>query len=506
VEDLGGLFGALYLNRSIQQIMTSMEETRVKIRYGLVLALALGLGVAGCASGGGGGGAAMPGGGGSIAATGAGESPRNTTNTRAAENALEEAESASDPAQATAFYQQAMTAAELAIAEDMRNPLAHRLAALAAMGLEDYQAAGAHFDRAVELRPLYEFDLVGIRERAWIDLYQEATPFVQSGDYAGAVPFFEGANAIYDGRPEAIITLGQLYAQLGDHERALSAMDQAIAFGNSEKMAEMAISDSVTARGWEEQIAEVPMLRAQVLAAAGRFEEAETAFRTLVAQNPDDLALKRSLGQILTETGDEAGAAAVYEDILAMPGLTAEDMYIVGVGYYQMSDYGRAADAFAGAAGVSPNDRDALEMWARSLQIDSVYTEVPPIARRWAELDPNSQNAWLVLAQAANATGDQATTQEAIQAVDALDVVVNDLQLRRFAGGGAQVNGSVINKKLIPGASVTLTFTFYSSDGSPLGTVTETAEVGQIDMAELFNVQFDSAERVDGYGYELTVN
>lgn len=487
--------------------MIPMEGTRVKIRYGLVLAMALGLGVAGCASGGGGGGATAPSGGNrSAASTGVGESPRNTENTRAAEDALEEAESAMDPAQAAVFYQQAMTAAGLAVAEDMRNPLAHRLAAMAAMGLDDYATAGAHFDRAVELRPLYEFDLVGIRERAWIDLYQEATPFVQSGDYAGAVPFFEGANAIYDGRPEAIITLGQLYAQLGDHERSLAAMDQAIAFGNSEQMTEMTVTDSVTARGWEEQIAEVPMLRAQVLAAAGRFEEAEAAFRTLVAQNPEDLTLKRSLGQILTETGDEAGAAAVYEDILATPGLTAEDMYIVGVGFYQMSDYGRAAGAFADAAGASPNDRDALEMWARSLQIDSVYAEVPPVARRWAELDPNSQNAWLVLAQAANAMGDQGTTTAAIQAVDGLDVVVNDLQLRRFATGGGQVNGSVINKKLIPGASVTLTFTFYASDGAPLGTVTETAAVGQIDMAELFDIQFDSAQRVDGYGYELTVN
>ena len=477
----------------------------MKIRYGLVLAMALGLGLAGCAAGGGGGGgSARPSAaGGSV---GAGENPRNTDNTRAAEDALEEAEAAASPAQATQFYQQALTAAQAAIAEDGLNPLAHRLAAMASMGLGDYRSAGTHFDHAVELRPLYEFDLVGIRERAWIDLYQEATPFVQSGDYQGALEYFENANAIYDGRPEAVITLGQLYAQLGDHDAALEAMDQAIAFGSSEKMAEMVVSDSATARGWEEQIAEVPGLRAQVLAAAGRFEEAETAFRALVAQNPDDLSLKRSLGQILTETGDEAGATAVYEEMLGMQGTTAEDMYIIGVGFYQMSDYARAADAFSRAAGVSENDRDAIEMWARSLQLDSVYAEVPPIARRWAALDPNSQNAWLVLAQSANANGDQATTQEAIQAVDALDVVVNDLQLRRFGNGGAQVNGSVINKKLIPGATVSLEFTFYSASGAPLGTVTETVSLGQVDMAELIDVQFDSAERVDGYGYVLTAN
>ena len=87
--------------------------------------------------------------------------------------------------------------------------------------------------------------------------------------------------------------------------------------------------------------------------------------------------------------------------------------------------------------------------------------------------------------------------------MDALEFTVNDLQLRRFGNGGAEVNGSVINKKLSQGDSVTLRFTFYATDGAPIGSVTQTVTVGGVDMAQVFNVQFDSAEQVGGYGYRV---
>ena len=61
-----------------------------------------------------------------------GERPRQNEQTRAAERALDDAEATEDEAQARAFYQQALESAEAAIAADPTNPLAHRLAAMAA--------------------------------------------------------------------------------------------------------------------------------------------------------------------------------------------------------------------------------------------------------------------------------------------------------------------------------------------------------------------------------------
>ena len=475
----------------------------MKIRNGLVLVMTVGVSLTGCASGGGGGG-----GGGSTSADllsmagGAGINPTNTDNTRAAEDHLEAAEEAATPEEARPHYELAASSADLAIAEDSQNPLAYRLAAMAALGLEDYEAAAANFDQAQELRPVYEFDFVGIREATWIEQYQEASPFVGAGDYEAAVEYFENANAIYKQRPEAMITLGQIYAQLREHDKAVASIDQALAFMDSEAMA---TADSATAALWTESTEPLPLLRAQVLADAGRFEEAVGTFRQLSAASPDDLELKKGLAAILSQMGNDAEANQIYAELLAMPGLTPADYFSIGVGFYQSNDYGLAVEAFSGAATASVNDRDAIEMWARSLQLDSAYAEIPAVAQRWSALDPNSQNAYLILAQAANQLEDAETTQEAIQAVDALEVAVGDLTLRRMSTGGAMVNGSVVNKTLDQGANVTLRFTFYSNDGTPMGSVTESVSVGAADMSQVFSIQFDSAEAVGGYGYELTV-
>lgn len=475
----------------------------MKIRFGLVLAMTLGLGLVGCASGGGG-----SGGGGLDAilaqGEGTGEPPRETPNTEAAQQALEaaqEAEEDGDDAQARVHYQQALDAANAAIAEDGTNPLAHRLAGMAALGLEDYETAGNHFDHAIELRPVYEFQLVETRENAWIDLYQGATPHVQSGDYESAVPFFENADAIYQGRPEAMITLGQIYAQLRQHDESVENIDAALAFRDTEMYS---VVDSTTRAGWDEQLEGLPLLKAQVLADAGRFEEAVVLYEDLSAAEPANVELKRGLAAILMELERQDEAFAIYDEMMNMPGLAPGDLFSIGVGFYQGSNYELAAQAFGRAAEVSVNDRDALEMWARSLQLGEMFAEVPPVADRWLELDPNSQNAWLILAQSANQAGDQETTQEAVQAVEALEASVQDLQMTRFGNGGASITGSLINKSLDSGASVTMRFTFYDNSGSPLGTVTETMSVGEVDMAEVFQLQFDSAEQVGGYGYQLT--
>ena len=95
----------------------------MKIRYGLVLVMAIAFGAGGCASGGGGGGASSTMDGLVSAASGGeaveqGYSPRNTESTRVAEQALENGDREDDPTLARQQYERALAAAELAIRED----------------------------------------------------------------------------------------------------------------------------------------------------------------------------------------------------------------------------------------------------------------------------------------------------------------------------------------------------------------------------------------------------
>jgi tetratricopeptide (TPR) repeat protein len=475
----------------------------MKIRHGLVLALALAFGFSGCGGGGGAGpspapAAAVPGG----ETLRQGERPRQNEETRAAQRALDEADGTDDEAQARTLYEQALTSAEAAMAADSTNPLPYMQAGLASLGLEEYQQASRFLDRAEELRPIYQFETQGIRERAWLDLYQKAAPLVNQGEYEEAAAIFEDANAIYDERPEVMITLGQIYAQIRQHDKALENFDRAMMIVNDSAAAESV--DEETLASWREAAAGIPLTRASVLADAGRFEEAAVAFRELYEADPTDASLARNLAGVLVQMGDTAQAFQVYDDLMNRPGLTAADYYNIGVGFYQGSDYERAAIAFGKAAEVSPKDRDALEMWARSLQIDSAYAQVPPAAERWIELDPYNQNAKLILAQAVNTQGDDARAGQLIGEIEGLQVVVNDLQLAR-SSGGATVYGNVTNKSLSPGARVTFNFIFYDAAGAQIGTASQTVSVGEVDAPMDFEVAFQSPTAVGGYGYTLTI-
>ena len=485
----------------------------MKIRFGLVLMMAFGLGMEGCASGGApstgfpeartrsGGAAGGVSGGEEVSQ---GYSPRNTENTRMAETFLENAGREDDAELARPIYEQAVAASELAIREDSVNPLAYRLAAMANLGVEDYQAAGLNFDRSEELRPLYQFDFEAIREEVWIELYQSAIPSVNSGDYEAAAEMYVNANAIYRQRPEAMIMLSQIQAQLNQYDEAVENIDAALAILDSDIVLE---TDEETVAGWRELAAPLPSLRAQVLAAGGRFEEAIADYRTLLVDDPTNTQAMRDLATMLIQTGEEQEGFQVFEQLLQEPTLlSGEDLYAIGVGFYQGSSYRSAADAFRMAGEKNRYDRDSIELWARSLQLDSAYADVPEAADRWIELDPSSVTAHLVLAQAVNAMEDTERTGEVVREMEALEVDVSNLSLTKYGDGGARITGQVTNRLLDAGTQVTLTFTFYSDQASPVGTLEQTLAVGDENMAEVFAGEFDSPQVVGGYSYEVRVN
>jgi tetratricopeptide (TPR) repeat protein len=431
-----------------------------------------------------------------------GERPRDSDYTEDAEDAIDDAEDTEDEAEKEAYYRIALQNAQDEITENPNNPLGHRLAALASLGLAEYAEAGAFFDKAAELYPLYEFEDQQLRQSTWIDLYNQASPLVSAGDYEGAVAIFEDAHAVFKDRPEIMITVAQLYGSLGEYEKSLDFMGQIDGFMASETAA---VADSATMAGWQEQSAVLPVLKAQVLAADGQYDAAADAYRGLVAAEPDNSTHLRSLAQVFMDGGRDAEALEVYEQLLVQPGLDGETIFAIGVGFYSASDYVNAVEAFGKAADLHRTDRDALEMWARSLLLDELFADIPAVAERWVELDPFSQNGWLIWAQAANQAGDTEATQEAMGVAQDLEVSVDQLQMQRFPRGGASVSGSVINKTLEEGTPVSVVFTFYDDDDAPLGTVSASVTVGGADMAELVDAQFDSAEMVWGYSYELTI-
>jgi len=426
--------------------------------------------------------------------------PRDTDFTEDAEDALDDAEDADDEAEALQHFQEALTFAEQEIAANPNNPLGFRLGAFAALGTREYAKAGEYFDRAAALYPIYEVEDAVNRENAWIGLYQEAGPFLDSGDYEGAAEIFEAAHALYKGRPEIMITLAQIHGSLGNYDKAIEFIDAVDAFWESDPATS---ADAEVLAQWQAQASSLPLLKAQVLMASERLDEAVVVYETLIEDDPTNLDYQLDLAAIQMNLGNTDEALALYEELLSNPGLTGPDLYAIGVGFYQADDYDNAIRGFSAAAAQNEYDRDAYEMWARTLQLDSLFAEVPAVAQRWVELDPASQSGYAILAQSANINGDTETTQEAMTAIQSLQVAVDQLELQRFGSGGGIVSGTLVNKTLDPSGSVTLVFTFYGTDGSALGSANQTFNAGAVDAMQPFQVQFDSSERVGGYSYEV---
>jgi tetratricopeptide (TPR) repeat protein len=207
---------------------------------------------------------------------------------------------------------------------------------------------------------------------------------------------------------------------------------------------------------------------------------------------------------LLVQAGENGEAGRIFRATLRDSALTATNLYSIGVGLYEVADYRDAAKALAGAADKGPEDRDALEGWARSLVMDSAYAQVPAVAERWIALDPNNESAYVLEAQALKQQGDDRRAEELTTRVRALEVTVAGLDLERGREGGATVTGTMTNMKLDAGARVSITFTFYDALGDALGTRSRTLTMGDQGQQQDFSVDFDSDVEVGGYGYTVS--
>lgn len=486
----------------------------MNFRMGLILAGSL-VFVGGCAASSGGGSAAapsMPSAGGETLAQG--ERPRDDDNTRSAEDHLEQGDAAATPEEAAQHYELAAQAAQAAVDADPTNPLAHRLLAMAHIGTGDLIAADAAMDRAEELRPIYELETESIREQAWIAQYQKATPFVESGDYAGAIEMFEQADAIYEERPEVKIYLGQLYVQEEQYDEGIVVLREATDIINSDRIEMM---DSATAASWREQEQQVPIFIAQALMQTQRYDEASTVLEELLAEDPGNMGYLRQLAALYVEMGQPEEARGIYDRMTQAGDLSSDEWYAIGVGYYQMDDNVGAIEAFKTAAEMSVNNRDALEMWSRSVVEEypagggedavqppaGVLEGAQEAAERWLELDPANRFAHLILAQTANRLGNEDRARDLVAAVEGLEVVVSNISMQRYPDGGGMVVGTLTNGSMEAGSNVTMNFQFYDASGSVIGSEQAMVVMPAVEGTQTFQVEFVSSQMVDGYGYTI---
>jgi tetratricopeptide (TPR) repeat protein len=415
---------------------------------------------------------------------------------------IEEAQTADESLQEE-LYRTALESVYEGLAEEDDNPEAYLHLAIVQTGLHNYLAADSAFDRAEAMYPDYvdaEFGTGAYRFSAWVQAYNYAVSRGDAQDAAGALEFFRLANVMYDQRPEAYLNIGSQTVALGDLEGSIEAWRSAIAVIESPD-ADPGNEDARQA--WDTQF--WPMANtnlAQVLVMAGRPEEAITAYEAILERDPEHMQAQSSLALLLAAGGQGDDALTIFDEILAREDGAPLDYYNAAVSLYQVERYEQAVVGFEKALERAPMYRDALQNLSQTLNALDAYEAQVPYSERLLELDPYNEFGYRLHARALVQAGRQSDGVAALDIMQGLPFVTDNLQLQPMTAG-ASISGMAINKTLEPGTTITLRFTFYDNDGNPLGSEDVEVTISDPEVAHTFQILFEAEVQVLGYGYEF---
>jgi tetratricopeptide (TPR) repeat protein len=100
----------------------------------------------------------------------------------------------------------------------------------------------------------------------------------------------------------------------------------------------------------------------------GRTQEAETDFRSVIAEHPKDIDARIGLGATLTRKGQWAEAQAILEEVEREAPANADLLAALARAFRRGSDDRRALEYFSHAKALAPNDPDVVEGYEAALR------------------------------------------------------------------------------------------------------------------------------------------
>jgi predicted Zn-dependent protease len=159
--------------------------------------------------------------------------------------------------------------------------------------------------------------------------------------------------------------------------------------------------------------------RGKELMASGRYAEAATVYRELVAAVPGNPGLLLNLGMALHMAGRERDAVAPLESALRLqPGLMPAALFL-GLSNLRLGRPESAIPPLEKAVSLAPENRDARSALVEALLAVERHPEAETHLRRLAEQAPSDPAVWLNLGNTYEALAAQAFEELTKQAPDA---------------------------------------------------------------------------------------
>lgn len=429
-----------------------------------------------------------------------GTEPRDNEHTSEATLFLVQAGASQDEAQRENYLRQALQAAQAGIDADPGNPQAYYQAGEALLGLDRIEEGAAMLDRAEELYPRYVWEgTMMLREQAWIDVFNEGIELYQAGEVEAAIEQMEVAHSVYRDRPEAMINLGSMYAQVGRFDDASEMFGEVIELTTGPWFDRM---DEEVQAEWTETLHGAQQSRARLLLRAERYADAAAVYEEILARDPDNLEHLSAYAAALVAAGESERARALFDDLLTRPDLDASDYYTIGVGLYHADEFVESARAFRETYDRVPEHRDAAFNLAQTLYLSDQWEELLEVTENLMEVDPYSEHAYRYRVQALVRADREQEAVALLEQMEALPFTVDDMGLQP-GGRDVVLVGLVTNKAQDAGSSVRFRFHFYDVSGAAVGSVEESVQLGAEGQPVQFQVEAPSVPGLFGYRYEV---
>jgi tetratricopeptide (TPR) repeat protein len=457
--------------------------------------------------------------------------PSNNMHTRSADTYLAQAAREEVLADKRVALEKALEAAVAGTKADANNPRVWFLAGRAYAELKDFAGADSMFDRAEQLYPQYAEEIDPIRLNAWIDAYNAGVTALQSNDLATATSSLELADRMYRKRPEALVTLGSLYAETGDTDKAVATFRAALEVLRGPTRATLPADQAQT---WAEDELTVAMRLANIYVEQEKFTDAEQVYRDLLSVQPDNTAARANLAVTMARAGKTEEAAAMYRELLSAADVSETTLFNIGIGLYRAQDYAQSAAAFRRGLELNPVSHDVLYNFGQALfshageleaeresaaaarkaelatELQRVNEEMRTTSEKLHALDPTNRNVLMMLAQSQRTLAELTTgadsdrwRQQALATLEkhkALPFEVADLTI---VPGEAQtqIMGQVTNLTATAGSPLSFRMIIIDREGNELASETISVTAPATGESERFTATFATPENAAGWKY-----
>ena len=460
--------------------------------------------------------------------------PSSSSQTNSAELYLDRARRSNRDEEKRDLLQKALEQSLAAIKAKADNPKGYLLAGKTYALLGDALAADSMFDKAEQLWPEYVKETETDRMQLWIRAYNAGILAARDNNQDEALKNFENATHIFDRRPGAHLNIAQIYARKGENDKAINAYRAALQIIAKPENRQGLKPEEV--KQWADLEETATFNIGQLLAAAGKNEEALRAYQEYITRNPNNSMAKMNLAVVLTRMEKTDEAAKIYSELLSMD-LSDVDFFNVGVGLYKANQHAQAADAFRKAIAKNAYMRDAYYNLAQAVyglatdleeqkmkatgaavkpideKLIAHYKEIGELAEKLRTFDPANRNVFALQSRAYRGLGDlhadpavQTEWKNKLLAVltanDALAFMLENVMLTQTSAE-ASLSGGVVNLKGKAGQPAKLRVHFLAKDGTTIESQEVTVALPEVQGAAQFKAVIKTDKPVAGWKYEV---